>query len=109
MYQTGKYNLINLIRSDTESAGRYSRSEIDGASSRGQRKSRISLSRLFGRKKDKVSGADTDTMRTVVTIDDDKVNYCFLMNKTNVELFISFPFSIFAKSRTDNSAPTCLI
>ncbi|XP_072758776.1 fasciclin-3 isoform X2 [Anoplolepis gracilipes] len=59
-------------RSDTESAGRYSRSEVDGAS-RGQRKPRINLSRLFGRNKDKVSGTDTDTMKTVVTVDDEKV------------------------------------
>lgn len=56
--------------SDTESAGRYSRTEVDG--SREQRKSRISLSSLFKRNKDKVSGADTDTMRTVVTVDDEK-------------------------------------
>ncbi|XP_029679306.1 fasciclin-3 isoform X2 [Formica exsecta] len=60
-------------RSDTESAGRYSRSEVDGASSRGQRKPRINLSRLFGRNKDKVSGTDTDTMKTVVTVDDEKI------------------------------------
>ncbi|XP_011700760.1 PREDICTED: fasciclin-3 [Wasmannia auropunctata] len=60
-------------RSDTESAGRYSRSEVDGASSRGQRRPRINLSRLFGRNKDKVSGADTDTMKTVVTVDDEKL------------------------------------
>ncbi|CAL1682386.1 unnamed protein product [Lasius platythorax] len=59
--------------SDTESAGRYSRSEVDGASSRGQRRPRINLSRLFGRNKDKVSGADTDTMKTVVTVDDEKL------------------------------------
>ncbi|XP_033308431.1 fasciclin-3 isoform X2 [Bombus bifarius] len=58
-------------RSDTESAGRYSRTEVDG--SRGERKSRISLSRLFKRNKDKVSGADTDTVRTVVTVDDEKL------------------------------------
>ncbi|CAL7951493.1 unnamed protein product [Xylocopa violacea] len=57
--------------SDTESAGRYSRTEVDG--SRGERKSRLSLSRLFKRNKDKVSGADTDTMRTVVTVDDEKL------------------------------------
>ncbi|KAL0131525.1 hypothetical protein PUN28_002811 [Cardiocondyla obscurior] len=59
--------------SDTESAGRYSRSEVDGGSSRGQRKPRINLSRFFGRNKDKVSGADTDTMKTVVTVDDEKL------------------------------------
>ncbi|KAG5308733.1 FAS3 protein, partial [Acromyrmex insinuator] len=59
--------------SDTESAGRYSRSEVDGASSQGQRKPRINLSRFFGRNKDKVSGADTDTMKTVVTVDDEKL------------------------------------
>ncbi|RLU19748.1 hypothetical protein DMN91_008305 [Ooceraea biroi] len=58
--------------SDTESAGRYSRSEVDGASSRGQRRPRINLSRLFGRNKDKVAGTDTDTMKTVVTVDDEK-------------------------------------
>ncbi|OAD56143.1 hypothetical protein WN48_04017 [Eufriesea mexicana] len=61
----------NATGSDTESAGRYSRTEVDG--SRGERKSRISLSRLFRRNKDKVSGADTDTMRTVVTVDDEKL------------------------------------
>ncbi|XP_036147711.1 fasciclin-3 isoform X2 [Monomorium pharaonis] len=60
-------------RSDTESAGKYSRSEVDGASSRGQRRPRINLSRLFGKNKDKVSGADTDTMKTVVTVDDEKL------------------------------------
>ncbi|XP_070154114.1 fasciclin-3 isoform X1 [Polyergus mexicanus] len=60
-------------RSDTESAGRYSRSEVDGASSRGQRKPRINLSRLFRRNKDKVSGTDTDTMKTIVTVDDEKI------------------------------------
>ncbi|XP_011167086.1 fasciclin-3 isoform X2 [Solenopsis invicta] len=60
-------------RSDTESAGRYSRSEVDGSSSRGQRRPRINLSRLFGKNKDKVSGTDTDTMKTVVTIDDEKL------------------------------------
>nr|XP_012136094.1 PREDICTED: fasciclin-3 isoform X2 [Megachile rotundata] len=57
--------------SDTESAGRYSRTEVDG--SKGGKKSKISLSRLFKRNKDKVSGADTDTMRTVVTVDDEKL------------------------------------
>ncbi|KAH0951776.1 hypothetical protein HN011_005630 [Eciton burchellii] len=60
-------------RSDTESAGRYSRSEVDGTSSRGQRRPRINLSRLFGRNKDKVAGTDTDTLKTVVTVDDEKV------------------------------------
>ncbi|EFN79564.1 hypothetical protein EAI_01255 [Harpegnathos saltator] len=70
--QAGRCNLNHLIRSDTESAGRYSRSEVDGSSSRGRRKPRINLSRLFGRNKDKISGADTDTMRTVVTLDDEK-------------------------------------
>lgn len=73
------------IRSDTESAGRYSRSEVDGQS-RG-RKPKISLSRLFKRNKDKVSGADTDTMRTVVTVDDEKVLYfidhTFYIRKNN--------------------------
>ncbi|CAL7951492.1 unnamed protein product [Xylocopa violacea] len=62
---------VDRRRSDTESAGRYSRTEVDG--SRGERKSRLSLSRLFKRNKDKVSGADTDTMRTVVTVDDEKL------------------------------------
>ena len=57
--------------SDTESAGRYSRTEVDG-SSRG-RKPKLSLARIFKRNKDKVSGADTDTMRTVVTVDDEKL------------------------------------
>ncbi|XP_020280130.1 fasciclin-3 isoform X5 [Pseudomyrmex gracilis] len=70
----GRSSTRNLGESsDTESAGRYSRSEIDGSSSRGQRKPRINLSRLFGRNKDKVSGADTDTMKTVVTVDDEKL------------------------------------
>ncbi|XP_050453410.1 fasciclin-3 isoform X2 [Cataglyphis hispanica] len=70
----GRSSTRNLGESsDTESAGRYSRSEVDGASSRGQRKPRINLSRLFGRNKDKVSGTDTDTMKTVVTIDDEKI------------------------------------
>ncbi|KAM0733682.1 Fasciclin-3 [Formica fusca] len=70
----GRSSTRNLGESsDTESAGRYSRSEVDGASSRGQRKPRINLSRLFGRNKDKVSGTDTDTMKTVVTVDDEKI------------------------------------
>ncbi|KAK2588434.1 hypothetical protein KPH14_004432 [Odynerus spinipes] len=58
--------------SDTESAGRYSRTEVDSSSGRGRRP-KISLSQLFRRNKDKVSGADTDTMRTVVTVDDEKL------------------------------------
>ncbi|XP_053971318.1 fasciclin-3 isoform X2 [Hylaeus volcanicus] len=58
--------------SDTESAGRYSRTEVDG-SSRSGKKPKISFSRLFKRNKDKVSGVDTDTMRTVVTVDDEKL------------------------------------
>ncbi|XP_011309476.1 fasciclin-3 isoform X2 [Fopius arisanus] len=57
--------------SDTESAGRYSRSETDGGSGRPKRP-RIMLSQLFKRNKDKVAGSDTDTMRTVVTVDDEK-------------------------------------
>ncbi|XP_025154449.1 fasciclin-3 isoform X1 [Harpegnathos saltator] len=70
----GRSSTRNLGESsDTESAGRYSRSEVDGSSSRGRRKPRINLSRLFGRNKDKISGADTDTMRTVVTLDDEKL------------------------------------
>ena len=71
---------VCVHRSDTESAGRYSRSEVDGASSRGQRKTRINLSRFFGRNKDKISGADTDTMKTVVTVDDEKVIAVFYMD-----------------------------
>lgn len=77
-----------MIRSDTESAGRYSRTEVDG--SREQRKSRISLSSLFKRNKDKVSGADTDTMRTVVTVDDEKVNKLFSINLLVAEQLHSF-------------------
>lgn len=77
-----------MIRSDTESAGRYSRTEVDG--SREERKSRISLSSLFKRNKDKVSGADTDTMRTVVTVDDEKVNKLFSNNLLIVEQLRSF-------------------
>ncbi|XP_025267381.1 fasciclin-3 isoform X2 [Camponotus floridanus] len=70
----GRSSARNLGESsDTESAGRYSRSEIDGASSRGQRKSRFNLSKLFGRNKDKVSGTDTDTMKTVITVGDEKI------------------------------------
>ncbi|XP_015173133.1 PREDICTED: fasciclin-3 isoform X3 [Polistes dominula] len=59
--------------SDTESAGRYSRTEVDTASSGRGRKPKLSITQLFRRNKDKVSGADTDTMRTVVTIDDEKL------------------------------------
>ncbi|KAL2711584.1 fasciclin-3 isoform X4 [Vespula squamosa] len=59
--------------SDTESAGRYSRTEVDTASSGRGRKPKISITQLFRRNKDKVSGADTDTMRTVVTVDDEKL------------------------------------
>ncbi|XP_043272856.1 fasciclin-3 isoform X2 [Venturia canescens] len=59
--------------SDTESAGRYSRTEVDGGADGRRRRPKITLSRLFKRNKDKVSGADTDTMRTVVTVDDEKV------------------------------------
>ncbi|XP_034935327.1 fasciclin-3 isoform X2 [Chelonus insularis] len=58
--------------SDTESAGRYSRTEVDGTSGR-PRRPRMVFSQLFRRNKDKVAGADTDTMRTVVTVDDEKV------------------------------------
>ncbi|XP_063987998.1 fasciclin-3 isoform X3 [Diachasmimorpha longicaudata] len=61
----------NIGESDTESAGRYSRSETDGSSGR-PRRPRIMLSQLFKRNKDKVAGSDTDTMRTVVTVDDEK-------------------------------------
>ncbi|XP_067213090.1 fasciclin-3 isoform X3 [Linepithema humile] len=58
--------------SDTESAGKYSRSEVDGQSSQGQQKGKFNLSRFFGRNKDKVTSTDTDTMKTVVTVDDEK-------------------------------------
>lgn len=81
-----------MIRSDTESAGRYSRTEVDG--SREQRKSRISLSSLFKRNKDKVSGADTDTMRTVVTVDDEKVNKLFSINLLVAKQLHSFQSDI---------------
>ncbi|KAK0094618.1 hypothetical protein PV326_010454 [Microctonus aethiopoides] len=57
--------------SDTES-GRYSRTEVDSTSGR-PRRPKIALSQLFRRNKDKVSGADTDTMRTIVSVDDEKV------------------------------------
>lgn len=60
------------IRSDTESTGRYSRTEVDTGKNGGRPK--ISFSQLFKRNKDKVSGADTDTVRTVVTMEDEKVN-----------------------------------
>ncbi|XP_074097501.1 fasciclin 3 isoform X2 [Cotesia typhae] len=59
-------------RSDTESAGRYSRSEVDSGSGR-PRRPKIMLTQLFKRNKDKVSGSDTDTMKTVVTVDDEKI------------------------------------
>ncbi|KAG7212789.1 hypothetical protein KM043_013048 [Ampulex compressa] len=59
--------------SDTESAGRYSRTEVDGAASRRPRRPTINLTKFFRRNKDKVSGADTDTVRTVVTVDDEKL------------------------------------
>ncbi|XP_014600640.1 PREDICTED: fasciclin-3 isoform X2 [Polistes canadensis] len=62
--------------SDTESAGRYSRTEVDTASSGRGRKPKLSIIQLFRRNKDKVSGADTDTMRTVVTVDDEKLQPC---------------------------------
>ncbi|XP_044018316.1 fasciclin-3 isoform X1 [Aphidius gifuensis] len=58
--------------SDTESAGRYSRSEVDNSSGN-SKKPRIIFSQLFRRNKDKVSGTDTDTMRTVVNVDDEKI------------------------------------
>ncbi|XP_051162646.1 fasciclin-3 isoform X2 [Leptopilina boulardi] len=61
----------NGRRSDTESAGRYSRSEVDNSSGR-RRRPKITFSQLFKRNKDKVSGADTDTVRTNVTVDDEK-------------------------------------
>ncbi|XP_012271039.1 fasciclin-3 isoform X2 [Orussus abietinus] len=57
--------------SDTESAGRYSRSEVDSTSSR-PRRPKMTFSQLFKRNKDKISGTDTDTVRTVVTVDDEK-------------------------------------
>lgn len=60
------------IRSDTESTGHYSRTEVD-AGKNGRVLPKISFSQLFKRNKDKVSGADTDTVRTVVTMEDEKV------------------------------------
>ncbi|XP_014296194.1 fasciclin-3 isoform X2 [Microplitis demolitor] len=59
--------------SDTESAGRYSRTEVDAGSSGRPRRPKIMLTQLFRRNKDKVSGSDTDTMKTVVTVDDEKI------------------------------------
>lgn len=88
------YIYIYVHRSDTESAGRYSRSEVDGASSQGQRRSRINLSRLFGRNKDKVSGADTDTMKTVVTIDDEKVIAAIFYVDDSFTIYHSFFYVI---------------
>ena len=61
-------------RSDTESAGRYSRNEVDSSTGR-RRRPKITFSQLFKRNKDKVSGADTDTVRTNVTVDDEKVSF----------------------------------
>ncbi|XP_044577810.1 fasciclin-3 isoform X2 [Cotesia glomerata] len=58
--------------SDTESAGRYSRTEVDSGSGR-PRRPKIMLTQLFKRNKDKVSGSDTDTMKTVITVDDEKI------------------------------------
>ncbi|XP_057319430.1 fasciclin-3 isoform X2 [Microplitis mediator] len=60
-------------RSDTESAGRYSRTEVDAGGSGRPRRPKIMLTQLFRRNKDKVSGSDTDTMKTVVTVDDEKI------------------------------------
>ncbi|XP_046419857.1 fasciclin-3 isoform X2 [Neodiprion fabricii] len=61
-------------RSDTESAGRYSRSEVDSSASAARRaRAKMNFSQLFKRNKDKVSGTDTDTVRTVVTVDDEKI------------------------------------
>ncbi|XP_046741533.1 fasciclin-3 isoform X2 [Diprion similis] len=61
-------------RSDTESAGRYSRSEVDSSASAARRaRAKMTFSQLFKRNKDKVSGTDTDTVRTVVTVDDEKI------------------------------------
>ncbi|XP_046741539.1 fasciclin-3 isoform X7 [Diprion similis] len=60
--------------SDTESAGRYSRSEVDSSASAARRaRAKMTFSQLFKRNKDKVSGTDTDTVRTVVTVDDEKI------------------------------------
>ncbi|KAL2751399.1 fasciclin-3 isoform X8 [Vespula maculifrons] len=74
IYQADSKTSINKTNtSDTESAGRYSRTEVDTASSGRGRKPKISITQLFKRNKDKVSGADTDTMRTVVTVDDEKL------------------------------------
>ncbi|KAI4492502.1 hypothetical protein M0804_002293 [Polistes exclamans] len=75
--QGGQENPIHASTdSDTESAGRYSRTEVDTASSGRGRKPKLSIIQLFRRNKDKVSGADTDTMRTVVTVDDEKLQPC---------------------------------
>ncbi|XP_014227136.1 fasciclin-3-like isoform X1 [Trichogramma pretiosum] len=59
-------------RSDTESTGRYSRTEVDTTKNSSRLRPKINLSQLFKRNKDKVSGADTDTVRTVVTMEDEK-------------------------------------
>ncbi|XP_014227138.1 fasciclin-3-like isoform X3 [Trichogramma pretiosum] len=58
--------------SDTESTGRYSRTEVDTTKNSSRLRPKINLSQLFKRNKDKVSGADTDTVRTVVTMEDEK-------------------------------------
>ncbi|XP_043475397.1 fasciclin-3 isoform X2 [Leptopilina heterotoma] len=72
----------NGRRSDTESAGRYSRSEVDNSSSGRRRRPKITFSQLFKRNKDKVSGADTDTVRTNVTVDDEKHQTLEMTNET---------------------------
>ncbi|XP_011496129.1 PREDICTED: fasciclin-3 [Ceratosolen solmsi marchali] len=59
-------------RTDTESTGHYSRSEVDIGKTGGRIRPKISLPQLFKRKKDKVTGTDTDTVRTIVTMDDEK-------------------------------------
>ncbi|CAG5103473.1 Similar to Fas3: Fasciclin-3 (Drosophila melanogaster) [Cotesia congregata] len=62
----GQENPIHAsTESDTESAGRYSRTEVDSGSGR-PRRPKIMLTQLFKRNKDKVSGSDTDTMKTVI-------------------------------------------
>ncbi|XP_024936696.1 fasciclin-3 isoform X3 [Cephus cinctus] len=83
-FHKSKTDETNGRRSDTESAGRYSRSEVDGAVPARRRRPKITLSQLFKRNKDKVSGADSDTVRTVVTVDDEKLQTTEQPAETNV-------------------------
>jgi hypothetical protein len=62
-----------IIRTDTESTGHYSRTEVDIGKNGGRTRTKISFPQLFKRKKDKVTGTDTDTVRTIVTMEDEKV------------------------------------